>query len=107
MISVKKEQEMQKLNNILKFIGEWDEFEENGIKVDEVVDEKDIVQQVKKMKPEYEKKLKEIQQKRVNWKRDAEEFLTRNNLIIAKSIILRREPQAIKILCDKIYNGDA
>ena len=60
-----------------------------------------------KMKPEYEKKLKEIQQKRVNWKREAEEFLTRNNLIITNSIILRTEPQVIKILCDKIFNGDA
>ena len=40
----------------------------------------------------------------MNWKRDAEEFLTRNNLIIAISIILRREPQVIKILCDKIFN---
>ena len=56
------------------------------------------------MKPEYEKKLKEIQQKRVNWKREAEEFLTRNDLIIDKSIIIRREPQVIKILCDKILN---
>ena len=34
---------MQKLNDILKFIGEWDEFEENGVKVDGVVDEKEIV----------------------------------------------------------------
>ena len=33
MISGKKEQEMQKLNDILNFIGEWDEFEENGVKV--------------------------------------------------------------------------
>ena len=40
----------------------------------------------------------------MNWKRDAEEFLTRNNLIIANSIIIRREPQVIKILCDKIFN---
>ena len=58
------------------------------------------------MKPEYEKKMKEIHQKRVNWKRDAEEFLNRSNLIISKSIIIRREPQVIKILCDKIYFGD-
>ena len=58
------------------------------------------------MKPEYEKRLIEFQQKKVNRKREAEEFLTRNNLIIAKSIILRREPQVIKILCDKIYFGD-
>ena len=43
MISEKKEQEMQKLNDILKFIGEWDEFEENGVKAEGVVDEKDIV----------------------------------------------------------------
>ena len=53
---------MQKLKDILKFIGEWDEFEENGIKVGGVVDEKEIVQKAKKMKPEYEKKLKEFQQ---------------------------------------------
>ena len=105
MISEKKEQEMQKLNDILKFIEEWDEFEENGVKVEGVVDEKDIVQQVKKMKPEYEKKLKEFQQKKVNRKREAEEFLISNNLIITNSIILRREPQVIKTLCDKIYNG--
>ena len=45
MISGKKEQslEMQKLNDILKFIGEWDEFEENGVKVEGVVAKKDIV----------------------------------------------------------------
>ena len=43
MISEKKEQEMQKLNDILNFIGEWDEFEENGVKVVGVVDEKEIV----------------------------------------------------------------
>ena len=42
----------------------------------------------------------------MNWKREAEEFLTKYNLIISKSIILRREPQVIKILCDKIFNGD-
>ena len=45
MSSGKKEQseEMQKLNGILKFIEEWDEFEENGVKVEGVVDEKKIV----------------------------------------------------------------
>ena len=43
MISEKKEQEMQKLNDILKFIEEWDEFQENGIKLDGVVDEKEVV----------------------------------------------------------------
>ena len=43
MISGKKEQEMQKLKDILKFIEEWDEFEENGVKVDGVVNEKKIV----------------------------------------------------------------
>ena len=43
MISGKKEQEMQKLNDILKFIEEWDEFEENGVKVEGVMDWKDIV----------------------------------------------------------------
>ena len=42
MISGKKEQEMQKLNDILKFIEEWDEFEENGVNVEGVVDEKEI-----------------------------------------------------------------
>ena len=31
MISGKKEQEMQKLNDILKFIGEWDDFGDNGV----------------------------------------------------------------------------
>ena len=38
MISGKKEQsvEMQKLNDILKFIEEWDEFEENGVEVEGV-----------------------------------------------------------------------
>ena len=44
MISVKKEQEMQRLNDILKFIGEWDEFEENGVKVEGIVDGEDIVE---------------------------------------------------------------
>ena len=39
-------------------------------------------------------------------KREAEEFLIRNNLIITNSIIIIREPQVIKIFCDKIYNGD-
>ena len=34
---------MQKLNDILKFIEEWDEFQENGIKLDGVVDEKEVV----------------------------------------------------------------
>ena len=33
---------MQKLNDILKFIEEWDEFEENGVEVEGVVDEKQI-----------------------------------------------------------------
>ena len=54
MISEKKEHEMQKLKDILEFIGEWDEFEENGIKVEGVVDEKEVVEIAKKMKPEYE-----------------------------------------------------
>ena len=40
-------------------------------------------------------------------KREAEEFVIRNSLIIGKSIILRREPQVIKILCDKIFNGES
>ena len=53
---------MQKLKDILNFIGEWDEFEENGVKVEGVVEEKKIVQLGKKMKPEYEKRLKEFQQ---------------------------------------------
>ena len=43
MISVKKEQEMQKLNDILKFIEEWDEFEENGVKVERIVYGKEMV----------------------------------------------------------------
>ena len=34
---------MQKLNDILEFIREWNEFEENGVKVEGVVDGKDIV----------------------------------------------------------------
>ena len=34
---------MQKLADILKFIEEWDEFEENGVKVERFYDEKDIV----------------------------------------------------------------
>ena len=34
---------MQKLNDILKFIEEWDEFEENGIKIKGVLEEKNIV----------------------------------------------------------------
>ena len=42
----------------------------------------------------------------MSWKREAEEFLGRNNFIITKSIIVIREPQVIKILCDKIFNGD-
>ena len=42
MISGKKEQEIQKLNDILTFIEEWDEFEENGVNVEGVVDEKEI-----------------------------------------------------------------
>ena len=54
MISGKKEQEMLKLKDILKFIGEWDEFEENGVKLEGVVDEKEVVEIAKKMKPEYE-----------------------------------------------------
>ena len=53
---------MQKLQDILKFIEERDEFEENGVKVGGIVTKKDIVQKAKKMKPEYEKKLKEFQQ---------------------------------------------
>ena len=43
MISEKKEQEMQKLNDILKFIEEWDEFEENGVKVERIVYGKEMV----------------------------------------------------------------
>ena len=43
MISGKKEQEMQKLNDILKFIEEWDEFEENGVKVERIVYGKEMV----------------------------------------------------------------
>ena len=42
----------------------------------------------------------------MSWKREAEEFLGRNDLIITKSIIVRRELQVIKLLCDKIFNGD-
>ena len=44
MISGNKEKsvEMQRLNDILKFIEEWDEFEENGVNVEGVVDEKEI-----------------------------------------------------------------
>ena len=34
---------MQKLNDILKFIEEWDEFEENGVKMEGVVDGKEVV----------------------------------------------------------------
>ena len=40
----------------------------------------------------------------MNWKREAEEFLIRNNLIITNSILIRREPQVIKIFSDKIFN---
>ena len=43
MISGKKEQEMQKLNDILEFIKEWDEFEENGVKVNIAVDDNEVV----------------------------------------------------------------
>ena len=53
---------MQKLNDILKFIEEWDEFEENGVKVERIVYGKEMVQKAKKMKPVYEKRFKEIEQ---------------------------------------------